>query len=147
MATTVFAALPALVAAVRRALPDLANRGRVFDGRYAGEDPGADMVLIGWSPGELAVQRTGTPEFSGKSKETYDVVCLACALGGDTDPEVVRRRVEGFVNAIDAELGRDRTMGGVVTHARLSFTNLSQEQTPAGADVSVQFAIHVTAFA
>jgi hypothetical protein len=143
--STVPACLDALVAAAKRALPDV----QVLDGQPA-EDIADDLVMIAFTgePGEQAVTvNRAQAVTTAPDRESYDVTCLAEAWGGhETDPVPVRNTVYGFVNAIAAELARDITLGGVVGRCRISTDAFAQAQTERGAAAAVRFVVHVEAF-
>lgn len=147
--STVPAVLDYLVGAVRFALPDV----EVVDGQPV-RDVERDVVLIGFTgnPGEAAVTDTRTREQMSASpdRERYEVTCLASSWpGGDTDDQSVkaaRDRAYELVDAVNAEIVRDQTLGGRVLRARLMSDLFAQAQTSQGPVATVRFVIEVTAF-
>lgn len=142
--STVPAAIDALVAAIAAALPGV----QVVDGQpIATED---DVIAVAFTglPGEAGVEmRRAQADLSyGSDQESYDIVCLASAWTGGTDPKKVRDRAYELIEAVAAEVARDRTLGGTVAQAGLSTDSFAQEQTTKGAVATVRFVVHVEAF-
>lgn len=143
--STVPACLDALVGFIRAALPEV----QVVDGQPVG-DIEPDVVCVGFTgnPGEASVEDTRTQEqlTFDPDHESYDIACVASSwLGHETDAQVVRNRVYGFVNVVAAEIAKDQTLGHVVMRARLSADQFAQAQSDRGAIATVHFTIHVDA--
>lgn len=140
-------ALDRIVALARLALPGV----QVLDGGPI-RDFADDGMAFGYTPnfGDDVVVDTRTQEMmSGDpDRENYDITCLAWSWKGtETDQRKVRVRAYELVDAIAAELAKDQMLGGLVLRARVSSTNLSQEQTTKGAAATVRFTINVSAYA
>lgn len=146
--STVPAALDGLVTSVRVAVSALpAPTVRVDDGPWISRPEERDVVVIGWTPDEgEAVEFTDAIAGLGSSQETYMVTCLASSWSGDLGMSARRARVDAIVEAIRAELKTDRTLGGVVTRARLATRSLDQFQTSSGCEATETFVVEVTAF-
>ncbi|MFD0902335.1 hypothetical protein [Actinomadura sediminis] len=144
-ASTVPAALDALVGGLRTTLPDV----QVVDGPPLTTNP--DVICVGFSgvPGEPAVESTRTREQLAREpdRESYDIACLASSWSGATDPKPVRDRAYELLDAVAARLGADPTLGGAVMSTRVSAESLIPEQTDQGAVATVTFTVHVDAFA
>ncbi len=136
------ALLDALLAAFR-AHPGL-HGVRVWDGPAL---PASDQDT-------LAVGGAGTerddPEVTsvftngglGQRAEAVDVAIQVVSWTGDTDMRPRRERVYAIVTAVDAALGVDRTLGGLVARARLGDSvTLAQNQTESGAEAVLEFII------
>lgn len=146
MVSTVPACLDALVAAGKRALPDV----QVVDGQPV-EDIAGDLVCIGYAGDaeESVVESTRTREQVSidPDKEEYEVTCAAWSWKGqESDPKAVRDGVYALVNALAADLAEDPTLGGVVARARLATESFAQGQTDRGAVAGVRFVIAVDAW-
>jgi hypothetical protein len=143
--STVPAVLDALVALVRRVLPD----AQVFDGLPTDEMQG-DLVMVGFAfpPGTAAVTDTRTRQQYAASPDTesYDVANLVCAWpGGETDLKTARDRAFAMVNALGAGLADDPLLGGLVKRARISADSYIPEQTDSGASATVPVTVHIDA--
>jgi len=146
--STIPAALDALKAAAEFALS-----GQIVQILDGGPVTQADqnLMCIGFTgvQGEAAVTVTN---FSGgaasaPNRESYDVICLASSwLGEQHEPKPVRDRVFELVDALAAELARDKTLGGAVMTSRMFTTALIPEQTTKGAVATVRFTVHIEAF-
>ncbi|MCP2339166.1 hypothetical protein [Actinomadura rupiterrae] len=145
--STVPAVLDALVQRVGLALPGV----QVTDGQPVDVEP-PDTVCIGFTgtPGEAVVVSMLSPEQMAVTpdRESYTVACVAsCWKGHERDAKAVRDRAYALVDAVDAELARDPTLGGLVLRARLATEELIPEQTAEGALATVKFSVSVDAFA
>lgn len=150
--STVPAAIDALTELARDALATAGLDGspvQVVDGqpRTQTED---DVIAIGFTgdPGEASVESTRTTEqiTTSPDREAYEIVCLASSWRGDEDPKVTRDRVYEFINAINARLMADQTLGRMVTRCRLRSEALAQEQTDKGPVATVRFVVSVDAY-
>lgn len=146
--STVPAALSGLVTATRVAVSTLPEpMVRVDDGPWLNRPEEQDVVVIGWTPDEgEAVEFTDAIAGLGSSQETYTITCLASSWSGEVDMAARRARVDAIVEAIRAELKTDRTLGGVVTRARLAAWSLDQYQTSQGCEATETFVVAVDAF-
>lgn len=146
--STVPAALNGLVTTARVAVSTLPEpEVRVDDGPWLNRPEEPDVVVIGWTPDEgEAVEFTDAIAGLGSSQETYSITCLASAWVGEVDMPACRARVDAIVEAIRAELKTDRTLGGVVTRARLATLSLDQYQTSSGCEATETFTVEVVAF-
>jgi hypothetical protein len=145
-ASTIPAALDALVAAARRALPGV----QVADGQPA-EDIADDLMAIGYAsdPEEPVVESTLTQEQATRDPdhESYEVSCEAWSWQGhEVDATPVRDRVFAMFSALAAELADDPTLGGVVGQARLSTQAFAQGQSSMGAVAGCRFTVAVDAW-
>ncbi len=145
MASTIPAVLDALLVSWTVALPGV----QVVDGQPLAPEPDVVCVAFTGLPGEPSVEATLDLEQLATSpdRERYDVVCVASALRGDTDPQAVRARAFALVETVRADVQRDPTLGGLVMSARLAVLSLTAQQTQAGAEVVVQFRVRIDAFA
>jgi hypothetical protein len=146
-ASTIPTAMDALVAAARRALPDV----QVWDGEPTGDLDG-DLVCIGFAGeqgDDTAVESTRTRDQMAvePDHEQYVITSVAYSwLGDQEDARAVRDRVYAMVDAIAADLAADPTMGGVVGRARIATDALAQAQTEKGATAAVRFTVTVDAW-
>ncbi|MEU8279561.1 hypothetical protein ACFYOK_29405 [Microbispora bryophytorum] len=144
--STVPAVLDAVLAAVRRALPDV----EVWDGQpvKGTED---DVIMIGFTgdPEEAAVTSTITREQMARDpdREAYNITCLASSWQGQQeDAKAVRDRAYELVDGVAGALATDQTLAELVMRAMLSTAAFAQAQTDRGAVATVQFVIHVDAY-
>lgn len=151
---TVPVAIPALVAAFR-ASPDLAAPIAVRDGPVVTASSALDAVVVGWTGTEgdqRAVDVTDTiadlADASGQ--EEYSIRCAALSLRGGADPEaaITAARVSAYamLAACAVVLKADRTLGGIVMHARVGSHSLDQGPYQDGLRAAVEFTVDVRAF-
>jgi hypothetical protein len=145
--STVPAVLDAIVAAVRQALPGV----EVVDGQPVKQTED-DVICVGFTgqPGEAAVENTLTREqmATDPDRESYNITCVASSWAGEQpDPVVVRNRAYELVDGVVGALASDTALREIVMRAMLSTQAFAQEQTTAGAVATVQFVIHVDAYA
>ncbi|WP_327047289.1 hypothetical protein OG320_05190 [Microbispora sp. NBC_01189] len=147
--STVPAVLDAIVAAARRALQD----AEVVDGQpVKGQEDAADIVCIGFTgePGEAAVQSTRTREqmATDPDRESYTITCLASSWRGhETDPKAVRDAAYALIDGVVGALATDQVLAELVMRAMLTTEAFAPEQTTRGAVATVQFQIHIDAYA
>ncbi|WP_405149437.1 hypothetical protein OG589_14520 [Sphaerisporangium sp. NBC_01403] len=150
--STIPAALAALVAAARRAWPDV----QVLDGGPT-IDINADVISIGYSGSttDADVRSTLTRDQLDVQPdlERYDVMCMVSAWRGDAydadgkpDAETTRLRAFELLAGFRRELARDPRLGGTVMMAHLSTLDMVADQTPSGPVCTVRFVVHVDAF-
>nr|PZN20116.1 MAG: hypothetical protein DIU75_13180 [Mycolicibacterium hassiacum] len=155
--STIPAALRALVAAARRAIPPAVIRGRTVPvtvtlGQPTRGQVGADdIVCIAFTgePGEAAVTSTRERQQAAAApdRESYQVACLASSWRGrHDDAEPVLDRTFEMINAFAAELAADQTLGGVVMTCRLTTDETAIMQTEQGATVVTRFTLSIEAF-
>lgn len=143
--TAVPAALDALVS--RFAGSGALQGVLVLDGPWLAVPPEPDVVVVGYSPDDVAaVEYTDTIAGLDSNREQFDVACLALAWRGETVMRTVRDRCDQLVEAMRAELVADPTLGGAVTRARLTTVSLDQDQTEQGAVATAQATVRVDAF-
>lgn len=150
--STIPAALDALVAAARRAWPDV----QVLDGGPTTE-VGDDVIAIGYSgsPDEPDVRSTLAREQLDLQPdlERYDVVGMVSAWRGDAhsggrpDARTTRLRAFELLEGLRRELAADARLGGTVMMARLSTLDMVADQTQAGPVCTIRFTVHIDAFA
>ncbi|MGH3097873.1 MAG: hypothetical protein ACRDMV_17970 [Streptosporangiales bacterium] len=145
-ASTVPAAVEALVAAFTDALPDAVVR----DGPVVTSSGAQEVVTVGYTgtEGENAVE--GTLRVQGlavsPSRETYTVWCAASVARGSGDIAKARAAAYGLLAGCGAALAADQTLGGPVMSARLGDARLVQSKTPKSAAVTVVFGVDVDAY-
>lgn len=138
------AAIDALVAACRIALPDT----RVTDGQPITDE--LEVLAIGYTgePTEPAVETTLAREQVALSpdRERYTINCLAWSVKGNASIKQARDRVYALVDAVAALLTADPTLGGIVGRTHLSTHVLGQQQNAKGAMAMLRFEIQIDAF-
>lgn len=149
--STIPAALAALVALAKRALPAV----QVLDGGPT-TNVERDVVEIGYSgeTGVPDVRSTLTREQLDMQPdlERYDVMCLVSSWRGDAqrdgqpDARTTRERAFDLLNGIRMELARDPQLGRAVMMARLSTLDMTADQTADGPVCTIRFVVHIDAF-
>ncbi len=78
----------------------------------------------------------------GQRSESVDVAIQIVSWTGDTDMRPRRERVYAILTAVNAALGVDRALGGLVARVRLGDSvTLAQNQTESGAEAVLEFTI------
>lgn len=135
------ATIEALVAVARAALTDV----QVIDGPpVTNIEP--DVLCIGFSPEGVSVEGAVTPSALGGDSDEYEqtITCVASSWRGDNDVKVVRDRVCAMVAAFEDAIAADRSLGEVVTEARLGpAVAFDEAQASDGASASVEFSVTV----
>ena len=155
--STIPAALRALVAAARRAIPPAVIRGRTVPATVVlgqpnrGQVDADDIVCIAFTgePGEAAVttNREWQQGATAPYRESYQVACVASAWRGSADdPLPVLDRTFAMIDAVGAELARDQTLGGVVMTCRITSDETAITQTEHGVTTVTRFTVGVEAF-
>jgi hypothetical protein len=141
-ASTVPAALAALVVLARAALPDW----QVTDGPPLQDE--ADLCAIGYDPdqGAVTVQQTPASYSATTQAESYDVNCTLQSWTGDPDVSGARARAYVGLDAVAAALTADVSLSGAVSQALLAGSSLDQDVTTNGAVATLRFTIHIEAW-
>ena len=116
------------------------------------KDSEPDLLCIGYTgdDGETSVENIRLIQQAANSpdRETYEITCLASVWRGNDSENVVVVRDGCFaiLNAVGAELAKDKSLGGLVLRARIMTDSFAQEQTDMGAVATVRFVVQVDAF-
>lgn len=115
---------------------------KVYDGQPFKLDV-PDVIVVGFSPSRPAVDvNQRTSDWDDGRAETMTVVCLASALRGKPDIAPVRARAMEILDAVQAALAADPTLGGLVERAEIGMDlSVEQAQTDKGAAVTVEFSV------
>lgn len=143
------ATVGALRDAIRAALPlpDASGAGvHVFDGpaperAYASR---AVTVAAAFQDDQDAVMVERVE--SGARPSVVETVTVAGSVyvgGGDTEVEAYRAEAGGILAAIEARLRVDRTLGGVVSRARLVSSQWTQGRDVSGTGVAIGFTVEL----
>ena len=107
----------------------------------------ADVIVVGWLPDEGAtVDFEETQAGLDSTREDFDIAGMVSSWNGDGDMGAAVDRSDELVEAIRGAINADRTLGGVVTRARLQTVSFSDHQTAQGAESALEFSVRVTAF-
>jgi hypothetical protein len=141
--STVPAAIDAVIAAVRAALPGV----QVWDGPPVGDEEDV-RVVIGWSRNRpvTSVSRTDeTFETTTGITERYDIPGAAISYSGDPDLKPRRDAVYALVEAIAGAVAVDAAIGALNATASLTVENLTQEKAGTGVQALCDFTVTVIA--
>lgn len=148
-ASTMPAAIDGLLAAVRASddLADLVAAGAIFDGPPRTDMP-QEFVSIGWGGADEdpSVEATDTDGGLEANREDYSIVGLVYVWSGDSDFAPLRARCFARLDAVNAAILADPSLGGAVMRARLSANVLGQAPIQAGAAAAVRFTVTCAAF-
>lgn len=144
--TAIPAAVDALLAATKRALPGV----QVHDGQPV-VSLANDCVVIGYDPDRAAADQTESSGGLVTDRDTFDIVGLVSSWAGDAEMRPRRVRVFEMYAALRAELAQDSALGGAVTHCRPSVAQLQQGRTRqenvwTGTWATVAFTVRCQAF-
>lgn len=140
--SSVPAAIDALVATLERELRPV----RIIDGPATSGVQG-DAIWVGITPDDPS---TDAPDFVaglGKTREAFEIRCLARSWSGSADVAAQRRRAYDLVRRVREVLRADPTLGGAVMLARVAGTLYAPYFDADGRlVVDVIFRVAVTAF-
>ena len=141
--TTVPAAIDAILAAVRTALPGT----QVWDGPPVGDEED-DRVVIGWARNRATTAVTRDDEtfetLTGIT-ERYSIPGVAISYSGDPDLKPRRDAAYALVEAVADAVAVDAGIGALNATASLVTGDLTQEKAGQGVQALVTFTIYVVA--
>lgn len=150
---TVSAALDALQATIRAALPapvdgeEVPDAVDVFDGPDSDRPFSRRSVTVA-APFEddqsAVIEDRSTSGLGSRLTQTFDVACSAYVGSGAADDQAIdehRASMGAILTAIDQALQDDPTLGGEVARAFLSSATWLQGRDEAGAGVMVGFIV------
>jgi hypothetical protein len=141
--STVPAAIDAVLAAVRAALPGV----QVWDGPPVGDEEDV-RVVIGWSrnrPTTTVTRTDETFEVTTGITERYDIPGVAISYSGDPDLKPRRDAAYALVEAIAGAVAAAPAIGALDATASLTLGNLTQEKAGTGVQALCDFTITVVA--
>jgi hypothetical protein len=141
--STVPAAIDAVLAAVRAALPGV----QVWDGPPTGDEEDV-RVVIGWSrnrPTTAVTRADETFETTTGITERYDIPGAAISYSGDPDLKPRRDAVYTLIEAIADAVAVDAAIGALDATASLTVENLTQEKAGTGVQALADFTVTVIA--
>lgn len=134
-------ALDALVSVLTREL----RPAQVIDGP-ATTGVSGDAVWVGITPDDPTTDAPDDIAGLRRSRETFEIRCLARSWSGSADVAEQRRRAYALVKQVKAVLREDPALGGVVMLARFAGSLYTPYYTPQGQlVVDVVFRVEVTA--
>jgi hypothetical protein len=149
-ASTVPAAIAALVSAFETSVNIGLAGVPVFDGPPLGAEQATGVVAVGYSgdEAETVVEGAASPADLGlaQDRETYSITCAAAAVDPGTSIAAARGRAYALHAACGAAVRTDPKLGGAVMRASLGIASLRQEQNTYGARVTVVFPVNCEAF-
>jgi hypothetical protein len=141
--STVPAAIDAIIAAVKAALPDT----QVWDGPPVG-DEADERVVIGWSRNRPTTSVTRTDEtfeqLTGIT-ERYDIPGVAISYSGDPDLKPRRDAAYALVEAVADAVAACPGIDELGATASLTLGNLTQEKAGTGVQALCDFTVSVVA--
>lgn len=148
MSTAVDEVIAALVARFTAALPDV----RVFDGPPATTTPMRDWLIVGSDGDDGDAAEVDQAESSlgpgGWVDESGEVTCSAWSFSGSTDVATRRAGALAVVEACEAALSADPSLGGLLVAGRArsapSRLRLNEQQVSGGALARVVFTVTYT---
>ena len=140
--STVPAAMDALVQRVRNRLPNV----QVTDGAPLPAATELEYVAVGHAIEADAVVMDVQPAGLEAERESYTIACLIDVTNGDEVLGPVRARAFELYDAFRAAIDSDRSLGGVVTEARIESVSADQQQNPKGASASIALTVRISAF-
>jgi hypothetical protein len=108
-------------------------------------DLASDFITVGWTPyDDAAAASQQVPAQLGqlRRQEEFVINCYADSYSGDASTSTRRARVFALVDACDAVLVADPTLGGALTqYALLTSVDLRQERSERGLSIGAVFRI------
>lgn len=118
---------------------------KVYDGLPVTGDAPSDYVTVGYVSSDVAgsYQTVMSPD-GYQWEETGVVRSELASVSGDGDLSEVRGRMFGLLDALDASIRADRTLGGVLSREATTelVVDVMSVQNSAGAAQSVVFTVH-----
>lgn len=134
---------------IAKQAPELADIV-VRDGPQMENDAALSVLYIGWTggTGDVDADARIIPEgmAGNPDREQSMIQCTAWVVSGSTEIGDVRRAAYAILSGLGAAIDRDRTLNRTVMRASIGDHTLTQQQTPAGAQVAVAFAVDTDAF-
>ena len=141
--STVPAAIDAILAAVRAALPGT----QVWDGPPVGDEED-ERVVIGWSRNRPVTSVTRTDETFEQTTgitERYDIPGVAISYSGDPDLKPRRDAVYALIESIADAVAVCPGIDALGATASLTLGNLTQEKAGTGVQALADFTVNVVA--
>ena len=136
--------IPATIDALVSAFRAGTSADQVIDGQPL-RDLDPDVIVVGFSPSQVAVDAAEfVPEPRGE-RETFDVVCLASSWDESPNTKARRDRVFELYHEAVATLRANPSLSGTVIRARCNVLSVDQAQTDEGATATIEFSVHVDA--
>ena len=135
--------IPAVVDALLQLWRTGTTADQVIDGQPL-RDLEPDVIVVGFSPSQAAVEAEYVPEMVGE-REAYDIVCLVSTASSSFDARARRDRVFALYGEAHDALAANPSLGGLVIRARCNVLTLDQAQTDEGATATIEFVVHVDA--
>lgn len=122
----------------------------VRDGPAIEDSTQPRVLYVGWAGGTEdtdAEAQLAEDDLPGNpDREQTTIRCTAWVLTGETDVGSARRLAYGILSGFGAAVDRDRRLGGAVMRTMLGSHTLTQQQTPAGAQVAITFEVQTDGF-
>lgn len=111
-------------------------------------DMSSEGLAVGASLEEAAGEFTmRDSDVTGRSRQGFNLTCLAWAYSGDPDYQKVRPRCAELVRLAEEVLGTDPTMGGNVSNSSFGGGAFNQQMDPEiGVKVTIEFRIEAVLF-
>lgn len=139
-------ALVALESRWRTAVAGFSPPVEVFSGPDATREYAARSVTLAaaFNDDQDAVSYSREERGAGsRVTEMADVACSVYVGTGDLDMAVLRTETGAILNALEASLMADRTLGGTCALARIASTQWMQGVNEQGAGVAVGIIVHL----
>jgi hypothetical protein len=140
-------AIPGAIDALVTALKAATNPRdvQVLDGP-PNVDLKGDLIVVGLSIDTSEVDATHEIAGLQSGRQDFDVMCMTRSWSGSGDIAARRVRAFALLDAVQAVLTDDLTLGGAVTRARFTQVAYVPALTDRGPLVEIPFAVHIEAF-
>ncbi|CAL9302768.1 MULTISPECIES: hypothetical protein [Streptomyces] len=131
---------------------DAALKGvRISDGPEMTEDPDLEWLIPGWDAdptGDFQAANTlgGWAGLGSRREEQFQITVAVIAYNGDTDVRAARERAYEIAARVEAWFVADPSIGLPELEAAIEASQLTQDQTPKGAQAALLLTVAGRAF-
>jgi hypothetical protein len=137
--------IPLVLAALKQnieATPELEGLVQVVNGPPV-DAIDLDVLAVGLSRDSTGAFSTIQPEGLMTQRETIMATCMILCWSGDPDLTPLQTRAFNILDWVEANLARDRRLGGVAADSRIANVTYTPALAPEGAEVVVEFRVRI----
>lgn len=137
--------IPLVLAALKQnieATPELEGLVQVVNGPPV-DAIDMDVLAVGLSRDSTGAFSTIQPEGLATQRETIMATCMILCWSGDPDLAPLQTRAFNILDWVEANLARDRRLGGAAAYSQIANVTYTPALAPEGAEVVVEFRVRV----